>query len=220
MTGGLKNKDSTMRSKFVLLAFAAALSGCVAGAPAKPDRGVATTNIPVVTSVDYVFDAAAPGGALAPGEGERLNAWFQNLGLGYGDSVYVDGAPGERATTQVAQIAARYGMLLQAGAPITAGYVQADGVRVVVTRRRAVVPNCPNWARQDQPNYENRAMPGFGCAVNGNLAAMIADPVDLIHGREGTGVGDPTAVSKAVELYRKTAPTGSKGLQSINTKGN
>ena len=56
-----------------------------------PERGVASVNVPVVTSADYVFDAAAPGGALAPGEGDRLNGWFQGLGLGYGDTVYVDG---------------------------------------------------------------------------------------------------------------------------------
>lgn len=219
MTLGLKKKDSTMRSKLVVLAFASALCGCVAGAPAKPDRGLTATNIPVDTSADFIFDAAAPGGVLAAGEGERLNSWFQNLGLGYGDSVYVDGAPGERATAQVAEIAARYGMLMQADAPVTAGYVQPGAIRVVVTRRRAVVPNCPNWDRQGQPNYENRSMPGFGCAVNGNLAAMIADPVDLIHGREGSGVRDATSVTKSVELYRKSAPTGGKSLQSISTKG-
>lgn len=212
-------KDSTMRSKLALLALGSVLAGCVAGAPAKPDRGMAAVNIPVVTTAEYVFDAAAPGGSLAPGEGERLNAWFQNLGVGYGDSIYVEGDAG-RARAQVAEIVGRYGLLVQAGAPVTAGAVAPDSVRVVVNRRRAVVPNCPNWDRGDQPNYENRSFPGLGCAVNSNYAAMVADPVDLIHGREGSGVSSPETVSKSVESYRKKAPTGNGALQAVNTKGN
>jgi pilus assembly protein CpaD len=65
-------------------------------------------------------------------------------------------------------------------------------------------------------------MSNFGCAVNANLAAMVANPEDLIHGREGSGVGDTLTSSKAVGAYRKAEPTGTKGLQDINTtkKGN
>jgi pilus assembly protein CpaD len=213
-------KDPTMRSKLALIALASALGGCVAGAPAKPDRGVSVVNIPVVTTAEYVFDASAPGGSLAPGEGERLNAWFQSLGVGYGDSIYVDGDYGGRARAQVAEIVGRYGLLMQAGAPVTAGSVAPDTVRVVVSRRRATVPNCPNWDRDGQANYENRTFPNLGCAVNSNLAAMVADPVDLIHGREDGGVPNPETVTKAVESYRKASPTGGKALQSVNTKGN
>ena len=97
-------------------------------------------NVPVVTSADYVFDAAAPGGALAPGESDRLNGWFQGLGIGYGDSVFVDGGYAPAARAQVSAIAGRYGMLVTAGAPVTAGVVQPGSVRVVVARRRATVP--------------------------------------------------------------------------------
>jgi pilus assembly protein CpaD len=61
-------------------------------------------------------------------------------------------------------------------------------------------------------------MSNFGCAVNSNLAAMIADPIDLVHGREGTGVGDSATAARAVEMYRKTAPSGSKGLPADSTK--
>lgn len=207
-----------MRSKLALLVLGSVLAGCVAGAP-KADRGMAPVNIPVVTSAEYVFDAAAPGGSLAPGEGERLNAWFQNLSVGYGDSIYVDGGYAARARSQVAEIVGRYGLLVQAGAPITAGEVAPDSVRVVVSRRRAMVPNCPNWDRGDQPNYENRSFPGLGCAVNSNYAAMVADPVDLIHGREGSGLTNPDTVTKALDSYRDTKPTGAKKLQKIDTKG-
>ena len=61
-------------------------------------------------------------------------------------------------------------------------------------------------------------MSNFGCSVNANLAAMIANPEDLVHGREGSGVNDALTATKAVETYRKAEPTGTKGLQQLNTK--
>ena len=207
-----------MRTKFALLALTFAAAGCQHSQTDLPDRGVAAVNVPVVTSTNYVFDASAPGGALSPGEAARLDGWFQGLGLGYGDTVYVEGGYGP-AASQVAQVAGRYGMLVQPGAPVTAGAVQPDAVRVVVSRRRAHVPGCPNWSVPAQPNHENRSMSNYGCSVNSNLAAMVADPVDLIHGREGSGVGDTTTAAKAVNMYRTTPPSGTKGLTSVSTQG-
>ena len=126
---------------------------------------------------------------------------------------------GECLLLQVADIAGVYGILVTPGAPVTAGAVAPGNVRVVVSRTIASVPNCPNWERKSQPNYNNKSMPGFGCAVNGNMAAMVANPEDLFHGREGTGVLDPTTATKAVDVYRSQKPTGSGGLQNISTKG-
>lgn len=206
-----------MRSKLVLIALGSALAGCTAGMADIPDRGLAAVNVPVVTTANYVFDAAAPGGSLAPGEAERLNAWFATLGLGYGDGIYVDGE-GYMARNQVAALAGNYGMLVQAGAPVTTGMVQPGSVRVVVARRRAEVPGCPNWSVPAQPNYANRSMSNFGCGVNANLAAQVANPEDLLHGQEGTAVADAMTGAKAVIYYRSQAPSGTKGLQDISTK--
>ncbi|HET7576736.1 MAG TPA: CpaD family pilus assembly lipoprotein [Sphingomicrobium sp.] len=206
-----------MRSKLILIALGTALAGC--NTPNLPDQGLAALHVPVVTSADYVFDAAAPGGALAPGEADRLNGWFQGLGLGYGDSLYVDGAYADAARGQVAALAGRYGMTVSAGAPVTAGMVQPGTVRVVVSRRRADVPGCPDWGLLSEPNVDNRTMSNFGCGVNSNIAAMVANPEDLVHGQEGSGVGDTRTASKAVIYYRSQPPSGTKGLQDISTKG-
>ena len=209
-----------MRSKFGLLLLATTLAGCGYTQHDQPDRGVEAVNVPVVTRADYVFDAAAPSGSLAPAERARLDAWFRGLGLGYGDSIYVDAAYADGARYDVAQLASNYGMVVQPGAPVTAGAVPNGTIRVVVTRARAEVPNCPNWNVPAAPNFNNRSISNYGCGVNSNLAAMIANPDDLIHGREGTGVVDPNGTgAKAVNLYRNTEPTGKKGLQDITTKG-
>jgi len=209
-----------MRSNtLLLLALSTALAGCqTAVGHDLPDRGVAAVNVPVVTTADYVFDAAAPGGSLAPGEVDRLNGWFQGLGLGYGDSIYVDGGYYPAARSQVARVAGQYGMLVSEGAPVTAGMVQPGAVRVVVSRRRAEVPNCPNWSRPASPDYANRAMSNFGCSVNANLAAQVANPEDLLHGQDGGAVADARTGAKAVQFYRAAPPSGANGLQDVSTK--
>ena len=207
-----------MRSLFASLLMASALAGCAQTAQQNSARGLAAVNVPVLARADYAFDASAPGGVLAPGEAERLDAWFRSLGLGYGDAVHVDGGYAGSAVHDVAQVAGNYGLLVTPGAPVTAGGVRPDTVRVIVSRTRAEVSNCPNWDRVAAPNWENRTMPNFGCAVNSNLAAMVANPEDLFHGREGSGLGDAETSTRAIGAYRKAAPTGSQGLQDISTK--
>ena len=71
------------------------------------------------------------------------------------------------ARDQVAAIAGRYGMLVTAGAPVTAGVVQPGAVRVVVSRRRADGSGLPQLepavaARLGQQS----TMSNFGCGVN------------------------------------------------------
>lgn len=212
-----------MRRHFVLLALVPALSGCLATAQdthPNPARGMEAVNVPVVARSDYSFDVSTPDGSLPSSEAARLDAWFRSLQLGYGDSIYVDGPYADGAREEIARIAGQYGMMVSYGAPVTAGTVRPGTVRIVVSRTRASVPGCPNWSVPSQPNIENANMSNYGCSVNANLAAMIANPEDLVHGREGSAVSDPNAATRAVGVYRSTAPTGTKGLQNVNTKGN
>ena len=207
-----------MYRQFALLALATAVAGCTHDRPTEALRGVEPVNVPVVTRADYAFDVAAPGGSLPSSEAGRLDGWFRSLQLGYGDSIYVDGLDAYEAKADVARIAGQYGMLVSNGAPVTAGAIQPGTVRVVVTRARASVPGCPNWSIPSQPNFDNASMSNLGCSVNANLAAMVANPEDLVHGREGSGVIDGEAAYKAVNSYRNAKPTGTTGLKDINTK--
>lgn len=210
-----------MRSTVSLLLLASALGAC----SYKPgvdfaDRGLVATNVPVVERANYTLDVAAPNGSLLPGETERLNGWFEALGVGYGDTIHVDGRYSETARMVIAQTAAPHGILVQPGAPVTTGPIADGSVRVIVSRARASVPNCPNWSVPAQPNYNNRSYSNYGCAVSANYAAMIANPEDLVHGREGSGVIDPQTGAKALSTYRSKAPTGAGGLTAVSTKGN
>ena len=200
----------------VLLASAAAACSTPDNGPSR--QGLTSVNEPVLSRATFAIDLAAPGGVLPPAEVARLDGWFRGLELGYGDSIFVDGAFADGARAQVAQLAGRYGLMVLPAAPVTAGLLPDGSIRVVVARTRAELAGCPNWSDPSQPNYENRTSSNYGCAVNSNLAAMVANPEDLFHGREGTGVGDALTASKAVDYYRKAEPTGKQGLQDISTK--
>ena len=207
-----------MRNKILIALLATTLAGPALAAGDDPSRGLESVNVPVVTRSDYMFDAAAPDGSLPPSEQARLDAWFRGLDLGYGDSIYVEGVYAGAARSDVAQVAGRYGMLVSNGSPVVQGMVAPGSVRVVVSRTRASVPGCPNWSVSSQPNFKNHTMPNHGCAVNGNMAAMIADPNDLVWGREGNGYGNADTASRAIRSYRNAKPTGEGGLIDISTK--
>ena len=137
MTRRFLRKEAIMARKSALIVIAAALSACQHTPEDLPDRGVEAVNAPVVTRSDYSLDVAAPDGSLPGSEAARLDAWFRSLQLGYGDSIYVDGDYSGAARADVARIAGRYGMMVSAGSPVTAGNVQPGTVRVVVSRTRA-----------------------------------------------------------------------------------
>jgi len=87
-----------------------------------------------------------------------------------------------------------------------------------VSRNAATVPGCPDWSGVSQPNFQNQSPTNFGCSVNAALAAQVANPQDLVHGQEGTGVADARTATRPVNLYRTTPPSGTKGLEALSTK--
>jgi pilus assembly protein CpaD len=90
----------------------------------------------------------------------------------------------------------------------------------VVAGAGATVPNCPDWSDKDLPMSEGQSS-NYGCATALNLAAMIADPNDLIRGRtdEKTGA-DPALTSRAIKAWRDTGQTGKQGVEKISSKAN
>src|SRR3546814_10073740 len=85
---------------------------------------------------------------------------------------------------------------------VTRGSVPAGMVRVVATRSTARVDNCPDWSAPSHPNVQASTTSNFGCASQSNLAAMIADPNDLLAGKPYAG-GDPNTAVKSVDAWNK-----------------
>ena len=196
----------------IALALGLTLSAC---GDMPNNRTLYSVKQPVVERNNYTLDLAAGGDGLAVPERQRLSEWFETMKLGYGDRVAIDGTvAGEAVREDIAAIAARHGILLSEGAPVTEGFVEPGSVRVVVTRSRAYVPGCPDWSDRLASNLTNSTSDDYGCSVNSNLAAMIADPEHLLKGAEGTGETVVMSSTKAIVTYRAAAPTGGGGTSA------
>ena len=196
------------------LALGVGLSGCAT------NRGLESLNQPVVSRTNYTLDVGSYGGGVPLAEQRRLAGWFETLDLRYGDRISVDDPGADGASREaVAAIAARYGLLVGEDAPVTTGQIAPGTVRVVVSRSSATVPNCPNWKAKSDTNLNNATYTNYGCAVNSNLAAMVADPEHLLHGAKGSGETVVMSSSKAIGSYREAKPTGEQGLKQNTTEG-
>ena len=168
------------------------------------NRSVYSERQPVVSKTNYVLDLSAGAGGLSTAEQNRLSGWFDALELGYGDRVSIDDpsyAASTVAKNAVENIVARYGLLISEKAPVTEGHVPAGLMRVVVSRTSASVPGCPDFSHRSHTDFQARTSPNYGCGTNGTLAAMIADPDDLIRGKNADGE-DQARASKAIRAYR------------------
>lgn len=190
--------------KFLTVAAASiALSAC-AGQLGTTNTSMYSVHQPVVERTNYAIDLASDGGSISAAEQARLGDWFDALRLGYGDRVSVDygtGYASKAAAQAVYTAAADRGVLLDDIAPVTEGQVAPGMLRIVVTRSKASVPSCPDLSTDHDRNYNASNHSNYGCAINSNLAAMIADPEDLVRGRESKKL-DANSGKNAVGAYR------------------
>jgi pilus assembly protein CpaD len=204
----LNNADEFRRNDMTKTIFLIAaicslgLTGCGA---VGTNTGMYSINQPVVARTNYMLDVNLGGGnSFATGEMQRVTEWLDGLQIGYGDRIAVDYGDGyNNAFTQgaVNNFAADYGLKVVDTAPVTPGMVAAGTIRIVVTRSTASVPNCPNWSKTTEANYNASVHPNYGCAVNSTMAAMIADPEDLVRGKKDENL-DRTSGSEAIKKYR------------------
>ena len=200
----------------ILLSLGLTTAGCTSASYEK--RGLDSIHQPVVKRTNFTLDLVTGAGGLPSTEQRRLAEWFETMNLRYGDRVSLDDPLNSPVTRNaVSEIAGRYGLLLAEGAPLTPGYVDPGNARVVLTRSTASVPGCPDWSDNFAANLGNETRSGFGCAVNSNLAAMVADPEHLVRGATGTGETVVMSSNKAIDTYRTQVPTGTKGLKQTTT---
>ncbi len=215
------SRTTTFAAALLLGLGAAACAPTTGPLTAASNPSVYSVHQPVVQRTDFVLDVASAGNGIPAAELDRLDGWFASIGLRYGDTVSIDegagyGAPNARA--DVARVAARYGLLVADAAPVTAGAVPGGSVRVIASRATANVPGCPNWdATGNGILSPQGTSSNFGCAMNSNLAAMVANPDDLVAGRDASANGTGRTASRAIRVYRDGQPTGTQGLQQTST---
>lgn len=212
-------------STIATLLVAVSVAGCASG-PSGPVTAVNNPSLysvhqPVVEQNHFVLELDASGDTLGADERARLAGWFDTIELRYGDRLYVEEPrdyPSPRARAGVAGLVAEYGMMLQDGVgPVVVGTAGPGRIRVIASRATASVPGCPNWS-EEQILPTVRTSSNYGCATNSNLAAMVADPNDLVLGEQGNGRSAAQTAGRAVRVYRERAMTGGAPLQAPSTR--
>ena len=209
---------TTLSSKvlrFGLIA-AAALPLGACGGDSKFNRTVESVNQPVVSYSTFVYDVNGSSDSLSQAERIRLIGWLDSLNVGYGDSIAIaagDGSVPASLHNDIAEVIARRGLLIQEDASPLGGTPAYGAVRLVVRRSTASVPGCPDWRTKQESNMVGDTSSNYGCGVNGNLAAMIANPEDLVRGQTGDSALRAETSSKAIEALRSKAPSGAGNLK-------
>lgn len=192
--------------------------GACGGMP--QNRSLDSVKQPVVERTNYSLDVNTNPDGLSVTEQRRLAEWFDAMDLRHGDRVSIDDPMANGATKgAIGELAGRHGIIVSEGAPVLVGQVNPGQARVVITRATASVPGCPDWSVKSEMNYTNGTHPGYGCAINSNLALMVANKEDLIKGQAGSGETVVMSSTKAIDSYRDQKPTGEGGLTKSATSG-
>jgi len=213
------------------IVFAAAIlatAGCGSpdlAAPAAPAVEVA----PKLTRVDLAaFDHdihfARHAKSLTSAQASGLAKFMTRNSIHEGDAVtVVDAGNASTLTTarQSAVLAELRAFHIQAASAADPA-LSADTIRVHADRTVVTAPACPDWSKPEADEPNNLPSSNYGCATETNLAAMIANPADLVKPKQG-GKGDAVALARAVELQRsgnlaKTL-SGNSGYSSSGLSG-
>jgi pilus assembly protein CpaD len=175
-----------------------ALSAC-AHAPVVDGRAVPTRadeHKITVTQTGERFQLAAGPNALGVaveqmGELDRFSKMYREVGHG---PLLISTPAGGANANSAARIAQEVRLrMASTGVPygvIAGSTYDASGrldapVIISFSRFDAAPPSCaPVWKEDLSSHNNNDEPPGFGCFINANLGAMIADPADLISPRE------------------------------------
>jgi len=157
----------------------------------------------VLYSHEVVF--ATDDATLGSREGGRLQAFIAKANISRTDKVHIVANPTDLAEARMLAVA---GILEKIGvvpAPVLSdfGFKAPSGPSVSVIVRRFVVslPGCPDWSGE-RFTYNNVPTGNWGCSTASNLGLMVAEPEDLMHGRD-PGNADGTAGARSVDLYRR-----------------
>lgn len=82
-------------------------------------------------------------------------------------------------------------------------------IRLSYLRLQATANRCGLWKTDLADNLTNRDYSEFGCSTQSNLAAIVANPSDLIHPRASTP-SDTMRRSTVFDKYRKGEKTGTE----------
>jgi pilus assembly protein CpaD len=179
-----------------VLATAALLQGCVSDEMALDDTYYQNSGSsqfpieyakgPVTMSVDTSH------GALQPAQVQAVAGFARQSMSGGLTPVVIRRPAGGGASARMAEEIA--GLMLMQGLPremIRMGTYPAPAsapVQLTYVKSYAHTKPCGDWTANAAETDHNRLMPNHGCAVQSNIAALIADPQDVVSPKPATPV--------------------------------
>lgn len=213
--------------KYFLMAGAAVLASGCAGAwnGEKNNLSVAEEHPITVDSQVVTMTIALSGTELSSLDKARLRSFAESyVNSGYGPLTVMSpsGSSNDRNGQDRAAAVREYlhemGVDWSAinGAAYRAGDDRANELVLSYTHYVATPSACGIWKGMTARDFANLRSPNFGCATQNNLAAMIADPHDLVAPQASTA---PDAMSRirAINAYREGAITASETDGEIQT---
>ena len=155
---------------------------------------------------EHAVNFASPTNLLTNQEARSLDRFLNEIELRPSDRLFVDVGPNTGEVVDDARLSAINEQLRHyvAGAqatPIAGEKRSAGEIRLIVGRYVAVPPNCPDLSSPSNTNPGNLPDSNFGCATQRNLGLMLADPGDLLRGRN-LGPADGEALSRIISENR------------------
>lgn len=83
-------------------------------------------------------------------------------------------------------------------------HAEVAPLRLSYLRVKAVVPSCGIWPAEAQGSFDNKDYHNYGCAQQTNLAAMVANPADLVR-PQPMGPADGSRRADVITKYRQGA---------------
>jgi pilus assembly protein CpaD len=197
------------------LLVAGGLAGCATppSQPLQPERTTEAPNAIEVTTTHRTLAVHFDPGRQDP---RVQDIAALNVLLATGDVVPGDLVRIERAASPLAELRARglaaalarQGLKPTLGAP---GGAPEGELHLIVDHAVATVPACPNWTKPPGNDFDNTMHSDYGCASAVDLAAMVADPRDLVEGRPLAPVVGDVAIF-AINRYRTGMPANANGI--------
>jgi pilus assembly protein CpaD len=183
-------KEAVMTHSTKILRASASLAALFIAACAspisKPENGATVEERFPITVEPHMESLRVPYNAARGNLDEASSAQLQSFARDYMENG--SGAISVSATRRIPE-APNYvvGRLVAMGIPrgrIMTGnddaLSAADEVKVTYVRYQAHASSCGDWSVNLGDTSENKVSPNFGCATRHNLAAMVADPRDLV----------------------------------------
>jgi pilus assembly protein CpaD len=130
-----------------------------------------------------------------------------------------DGQGGQESASAIGEYLNELGVDWSQISASTYGAANGSGDQIILsyTHYVATPSACGNWKGLGARDRANMRSPNFGCATQNNIAAMIADPRDLVE-PAGDAPPDAAARIRGIRAYREGEVTASETDAEIKTE--